>query len=134
MGNRVLHTGVTSDLRKRVYEDREKLSDGFTKQHNVTKLVYYEVFDDIKGAILREKQIKAGPRRDKLNWLTESIVNGMTYTMNCDRLPRSDKPGLAMTKGAKLACWRLWYPRLNYLSLLPVASRPLPAQAIGLSD
>ena len=54
-------------------------------------------------------------------------VNGMTYGMSCERLPRPDKAGLAMTKGAKLACWRLWYPRLNDLSLLPV-------EAIGSSD
>jgi len=65
--NRVIYTGVTSDLQKRVYEHREKIVEGFTKKYNVNKLVYYEVFDDIENAIIREKQIKAGPRKKKLS-------------------------------------------------------------------
>ena len=65
--NRVLYTGVTSDLKKRVWEHREKLVDGFTKRYNVTKLVYYEVFADIRDAITREKQIKAGSRQKKID-------------------------------------------------------------------
>ncbi len=64
--NRVLYTGVTSDLKKRIWEHREKLVDGFTKRYNVTKLVYYEVFADIRDAIAREKQIKAGSRQQKI--------------------------------------------------------------------
>ena len=70
--NTVIYTGVTSDLEKRVYEHKEKLADGFTKKYNVDKLVYYEIFDDITDAILREKQIKAGSRAKKLN-LIKSI-------------------------------------------------------------
>ena len=50
--NTTLYTGVTSDLKKRAYEHRAKLVDGFTKKYNLTKLVYYEVFDDIENAIL----------------------------------------------------------------------------------
>ncbi|CAG0936482.1 hypothetical protein TFLX_05357 [Thermoflexales bacterium] len=65
--NNVLYTGVTSDLRKRIWEHREKLVGGFTKRYNVTKLVYYEVFADIRDAIAREKQIKAGSRQKKLD-------------------------------------------------------------------
>ena len=65
--NRVLYTGVMSDLKKRVWEHREKLVDGFTKRYNVTKLVYYEVFADIRDAITREKQIKAGSRQKKID-------------------------------------------------------------------
>jgi putative endonuclease len=64
--NTVLYTGVTSDLTKRVYEHREKAVKGFTARYNVTKLAYYEVFDDMTSAILREKQIKAGSRLKKL--------------------------------------------------------------------
>ena len=64
--NSVLYTGVTSNLKKRVYEHKCKLADGFTKKYHVDKLVYYEVFDDIKSAIAREKQIKAGSRQKKL--------------------------------------------------------------------
>jgi len=61
----VLYTGVTNDLVRRVYEHREKLVAGFTKKYNLYKLVYYEVFEDIEQAILREKQIKAGSRVKK---------------------------------------------------------------------
>ncbi len=65
--NTVLYTGVTSDLIKRVYEHKEKLAEGFTKKYGITKLVYYEVFEDIENAILREKQIKAGTRQKKVD-------------------------------------------------------------------
>jgi putative endonuclease len=65
--NTVLYTGVTNNLKKRVYEHKEKLTDGFTKKYNITKLVYYEVFEDIESAILREKQIKAGSRQKKID-------------------------------------------------------------------
>jgi len=63
--NRVLYTGITNDLKRRVYEHKEKFVDGFTKKYNVSKLVYYEAFEDPENAILREKKIKAGPRRKK---------------------------------------------------------------------
>jgi len=62
----VLYTGITSDLNKRVYEHKNKLREGFTKNYNVTKLVYFECFDNIENAIIREKQIKAGSRNKKL--------------------------------------------------------------------
>jgi putative endonuclease len=65
--NKVLYTGVTSDLVKRVYEHKEKMVEGFTKKYNVDKLVYYEVSDGIEEAILREKQIKAGSRQKKID-------------------------------------------------------------------
>ena len=60
--NKIIYTGVTSNLKKRIYEHKEKLVDGFTKKYNITKLVYYEEFDVITNAIEREKQIKAGSR------------------------------------------------------------------------
>ena len=65
--NTVLYTGVTSDLKKRIWQHKEKLADGFTKRYNVTKLVYYEVFDNIVTAIEREKQIKGGSRQKKID-------------------------------------------------------------------
>ena len=64
--NRVLYTGVTNDLIRRIYEHKQKLVDGFTKKYNVDKLVYYEVFNDIKSAIAREKQIKGITRNKKI--------------------------------------------------------------------
>ena len=71
-GNTVLYTGVTNNLRRRVYEHKQKLTDGFTKKYNVVKLVYYEVFQDSLSAILREKQIKAGSRKKK-----EQLINSI---------------------------------------------------------
>ena len=68
----VLYTGVTSDLIRRVYEHKEKMIDGFTKRYNVNKLVYYEEYNEILNAIEREKQIKAGSRKKKLE-----LVNKM---------------------------------------------------------
>jgi len=65
--NTVLYTGVTSDLIKRIYQHKQKLVEGFTKKYNINKLVYYEMFTDIKIAITREKQIKAGSRIKKLD-------------------------------------------------------------------
>lgn len=65
--NTVLYTGVTSNLIKRVYEHKNGLCEGSTKKYNMTKLVYFEAFDDIENVITTEKQIKAGSRQKKLN-------------------------------------------------------------------
>ena len=65
-GNRVLYTGVTGDLVNRVYQHRERQVQGFTSRYNVTKLVYFEIFNDPVNAIAREKQMKAGSRRKKV--------------------------------------------------------------------
>jgi putative endonuclease len=64
--NNVLYTGVTSDLIRRVYEHKNKMIEGFTKKYNLVKLVYFEVVNDIESAIIREKQIKGGPRKKKI--------------------------------------------------------------------
>ena len=70
--NRVLYTGMTNDLQRRVYEHKEKLVNGFIKKYNVLKLIYYEIFEDPENAILREKKIKAGSRQKKID-----LINGM---------------------------------------------------------
>ncbi|MCL4428836.1 MAG: GIY-YIG nuclease family protein [Deltaproteobacteria bacterium] len=64
--NNVLYAGVTSNLAKRIYEHKNKIIKGFTSNYNLNKLVYYEVFEDIVDAINREKQIKAGSRKKKI--------------------------------------------------------------------
>ena len=62
-----LYTGVTSDLKKRIYEHKHKLNpDSFTAKYNLNKLVYYEGFHRIEDAIGREKQIKGGSRKNKI--------------------------------------------------------------------
>ena len=70
--NGTLYTGVTSDLIKRVYEHKTKVSKGFTSRYSVDKLGYYEESDSIISAIEREKQIKGGSRKKKLE-LIESM-------------------------------------------------------------
>ena len=61
-----MYTGVTGDLKARVHQHREKLLPGFAKRYNVSKLVYYEAGYDPSGAIVREKQLKAGSRQKKI--------------------------------------------------------------------
>ncbi len=70
--SKTLYTGVTNDLQRRVYEHKQKLIKGFTSKYNITKLVYYEEYNDIKDAIRREKQIKGWSRKKKIE-LIESV-------------------------------------------------------------
>lgn len=63
----ILYIGVTSDLVKRIFQHKSKLVDGFSKKYNVTKLLYYEIFESIEKAIKREKQLKNWHREWKLN-------------------------------------------------------------------
>lgn len=64
--NRVLYTGVTGDLKRRIWEHKNKIVDGFSAKYNATKLVYYELYTDATEAIKREKQIKNLLRRKKI--------------------------------------------------------------------
>jgi putative endonuclease len=64
--SRTLYTGVTNDLVRRVYEHKQKLLPGFTSKYNITKLVYFEVTENIHAALTREKQIKGWLREKKL--------------------------------------------------------------------
>jgi len=70
-GERV-YTGVTSDLSRRLYEHKHKLTAGFTTKYNIDKLVYFEIYQDPSNAIFREKEIK-GWRREKKNKLIETM-------------------------------------------------------------
>ena len=70
--NTVLYTGVTNNLERRVGEHRSLENRGFTARYNIHKLVYYEEFLDVREAIAREKQIKAGSRKKKID-----LVNSM---------------------------------------------------------
>lgn len=64
--SRTLYTGITNNLERRVYEHKQKLIPGFTTKYNLTKLVYFEVTQDVIAAIEREKQIKGWLRRKKV--------------------------------------------------------------------
>ena len=65
--SKTLYVGVTNNLERRIYEHKHKLRDGFTKKYNLTKLVYFEIFNDINDAIKREKQLKNWHRQWKIN-------------------------------------------------------------------
>ena len=68
--NTVLYTGVTNNIKRRVFEHKSKRNKGFSSKYNVCKLVYYESFAGILTAIKREKQIKRYTRRKK-----EELIN-----------------------------------------------------------
>jgi putative endonuclease len=61
-----LYTGVTSDLPGRIWQHKNRVTKGFSAKYNLTRLVYFELFDDVYNAISREKQIKAGSRKSKI--------------------------------------------------------------------
>ena len=63
-----LYTGVTNDLKRRVYEHKHKIISGFTAKYNVTQLVFYEETNDIQTALARERQIKGWVRRKKVEF------------------------------------------------------------------
>jgi putative endonuclease len=65
--NTVIYSGVTNNIARRVYEHKNGLGGIFTKKYNVNKLVYYEVGDNVSAALAREKQIKGGSRKKKID-------------------------------------------------------------------
>ncbi len=69
--NGTLYTGVTSNLIARVWQHKEKTAPGFTARYDLSRLVYFELFDQMYDAISREKQIKAGSRQRKLQLIEE---------------------------------------------------------------
>jgi putative endonuclease len=70
--SRTLYIGVTNDLRRRIYEHKNKMIDGFSKKYNMSKLVFFEVYNEIETAIIREKQLKNWHRNWKIN-LIETV-------------------------------------------------------------
>ncbi|MBN2676304.1 MAG: GIY-YIG nuclease family protein [Alphaproteobacteria bacterium] len=64
--NTTLYVGVSSDIKGRIWQHKNKVVKGFTKKYNVDKLVYYEIFEDVLEAIKREKQIKKYRREKKI--------------------------------------------------------------------
>jgi putative endonuclease len=70
--NKVLYTGVTNDLERRVREHKSGMIPGFTQKYRCKKLVYFESFSDIEQAIRREKLIKEYSR-DKKNQLVNNV-------------------------------------------------------------
>lgn len=64
--NGTLYTGVTSNLAQRIFQHKEEIFSGFSQKYGCKTLVFYELHETMESAIMREKQIKAGSRRKKL--------------------------------------------------------------------
>src|SRR6266568_3706786 len=69
--SRVIYTGVTNDLARRVDEHKRSLTPGFTSRYHITRLVYFEDFGDVRDAIAREKQLKGWVRSRKIEFIEE---------------------------------------------------------------
>jgi len=71
-GNTVIYTGVTSNLKKRIWQHKTKhYQTSFTAKYKISKLIYFEQYNDIRDAIDKEKQIKAGSRSKKIKLIEE---------------------------------------------------------------
>ena len=83
--NGALYTGVTSDLPGRIWQHKNNVTKGFSSKYNLKLLVYFELFEDMYTAISREKQIKAGSRKAKIE-LIESVNKDWRdlYSEICD--------------------------------------------------
>jgi putative endonuclease len=78
LANRIdgtLYIGVTNDLIRRVGEHKLKIAESFTKRHDVTRLIYFEAFDQIEQAIHREKRLKKWPRAWKISLIEKDNPN-----------------------------------------------------------
>ena len=87
--SKTLYTGVAGSLRKRVYEHKIGVFDGFTKRYKIDRLVYYETYKYVKNAIAREKQIKRWTKIKKIR-----LIVGMNPTwrdLAVDWFPDLDK-------------------------------------------
>jgi putative endonuclease len=80
--SKTIYTGVTNDLRRRLYEHKNKTVKGFTSKYNINKLVYYEESGDIKAAIAREKQLKGWLRIKKIQLIESQNPNWEDLTKN----------------------------------------------------
>ncbi|MAT57711.1 MAG: GIY-YIG nuclease [Ignavibacteriae bacterium] len=72
INNKVLYIGVTNNLKRRIYEHKEKIIDGFTKTYNCNKLVWFQETNSIEEAIRQEKRMKKWKREYK-----ENMINGL---------------------------------------------------------
>ncbi|MFQ3251421.1 MAG: putative endonuclease [Glaciecola sp.] len=70
--NTTLYIGVTSNLLQRIYQHKNKLISGFSAKYNLNKLIYFEIYEDMENAIVREKRLKVWKREWKNRLINES--------------------------------------------------------------
>ena len=80
--NTTLYIGMTNNLKRRIYEHKNKLVPGFTEKYNVNKLVYFEKVSDVKAAIQREKNLKNWNRDWKLELIKKTNPSFMDLSMD----------------------------------------------------
>lgn len=93
--HKVLYTGVTNDLERRCFEHKQKKIKGFTQKYNIDRLIYFEKFDFVDFAIIREKQIK-GYSRAKKTALIDQFNKGWK-DLYCDGRVEDSSLALGMT-------------------------------------
>jgi putative endonuclease len=86
--SRVLYTGITSDLKRRVFNHQTRRVPGFTQKYHVTQLMYCEAFRDVRDAIAREKQIKAWTRAKRIALIEK--LNPHWRDLSADWLAKSN--------------------------------------------
>ena len=97
-------TGITNSIERRVDEHKRALVPGFTTRYNITRLVYYETYQDVTEAIAREKQIKSWRRRKKLDLIVSmnprwEDLAGDWYNEPADRTGVRPLAALGVTGG-----------------------------------
>ncbi len=73
--NGTLYVGITNNIVCRIFEHKNGSIDGFTKKYKVTRLVYYEIYDDLQAAIAREKELKGWLRKRKIELIEQQNPN-----------------------------------------------------------
>jgi putative endonuclease len=94
--SRVLYTGMTNDLQRRVFEHQAKRVPGFTQKYNVTQLMYCEAFSGVRDAIAREKQIKAWTRAKRIALIEK--LNPHWRDLSADWFAKSNDIPVAIRK------------------------------------
>ena len=79
---RVLYTGITSDLHRRVFQHKAGLIPGFTRRYKATRLVYYEPHRSIRSAIEREREIKGWKRFKKIQLIEQANAGWLDLAAN----------------------------------------------------
>jgi Predicted endonuclease containing a URI domain len=83
--NTVFYIGVTDDLKRRLYEHKNELIEGFTKKYQLKKLVYFEEYQNINEAIKREKQLKNWHRGWKINLIKNKNPTFKNLSEDCKK-------------------------------------------------
>ena len=81
--SRTLYTGMTNNIRKRVYEHKHKLIPGFTKKYNISRLICFDTFVDVYSSIAREKTIKGWLRKKKIELIQETNPDWKDLSQDC---------------------------------------------------